>query len=79
MKFAKIGAVLYILWGILHTRAAYDEFLLGATVEPGLVQGKLYQGAWDLLFFALTAIVIAVVFNWKNSRLGPTVPLDFTS
>ena len=38
--------------------------------EPGLVQGKINQGAWDLLFFALFAIVIAVLYNWKNDPLG---------
>jgi len=35
-----------------------------------LVQGKINQGAWDLLFIALAGISIAVTFNWKNSRLG---------
>lgn len=49
MRFAKIGAGLYVLWGLLHVGAAYDEFILGAE-QSGLVQGKLYQGAWNLLF-----------------------------
>jgi len=34
------------------------------------VQGKLYQGAWNFLFFALVSIVIAIKYNWHNSRLG---------
>jgi hypothetical protein len=69
MQFAKTGSGLYVLWGLLHVAAAYDEFILGAG-QSGLVQGKLYQGAWNLLFFALAAIVIAVKYNWYNSRLG---------
>ena len=69
MKFAKIGAGLYVLWGLLHAAAAYDEFILGAG-QSGLVQGKLYQGAWNLLFFALASIVIAIKYNWHNGRLG---------
>ena len=69
MRFAKIGSGLYVLWGLLHVAAAYDEFILGAG-QSGLVQGKLYQGAWNLLFFALVSIVIAVKYNWYNSRLG---------
>lgn len=67
---ARLGSVAYVLWGILHLGAAGDEFALGASVGPGLVQGKLYQGAWNLLFFALACILIAVFFNWRNSRLG---------
>jgi hypothetical protein len=70
MTFAKIGATSYIIWGLLHIGAALDEFRLGSTLEPGLVQGKINQGAWDLLFFALFAIVVAVKYNWKNESLG---------
>jgi len=70
MTFAKLGAISYIIWGILHIGAALDEFRLGSGLEPGLVQGKINQGAWDLLFFALFAIVVAVKYNWKNEALG---------
>jgi hypothetical protein len=70
MKFAKIGSVLYVLWGMLHLVAAYQEFLLGASLDPGPVKGKINQGAWDLLFIASASIVIAVIYNWKNEALG---------
>lgn len=70
MRWARVGAAVYILWGLLHLGAAYEEFVLGASVEAGLVQGKLYQGAWNLLFFALASIFIAVILNWNNSVLG---------
>ncbi len=70
MKFAKIGAVLYIIWALLHLVAAYQEFALGATLEPGLVRGKINQEAWDLVFFALFGIVVAIKYNWKNDSLG---------
>jgi len=70
MTFAKIGAGSYIIWGLLHIAAAVDEFTLGKGLERGLVQGKINQGAWDLLFFALFAIVVAVNYNWKNDSLG---------
>ena len=42
MGYAKIGSGLYVLWGLLHTAAAYDEFMLGASLEPGLMQGKIF-------------------------------------
>jgi hypothetical protein len=70
MRRAKVGAVVYVMWGLLHLGAALEEFSLGTSVGPGLVQGKLNQGAWNLLFCALASIFIAVRFNRHNSRLG---------
>ena len=79
MIFAKIGSGLYIVWGLLHLVAAYDEFQLGASLERGLVQGKINQGAWDLLMFALASILVAILFNWKNNRLGYLLNLIIVS
>ena len=70
MIFAKIGAVLYMLWGILHVFAAYKVVILALTLEQGMVQGRLYQDAWNLLFFALFGIVVGILYNWKNSKIG---------
>ena len=70
MIFARIGSMLYVLWGILHIVAAYKVFALAQTVEQGMIQGRLYQDAWNLLFFALFGIVVAVLYNWKNSKNG---------
>ena len=66
----KIGAVLYLLWGVLHIKAAIATYQLGATLEPGLVQGRVYQDAWNLVFFAIAVSLIAIILNWRNSRLG---------
>lgn len=79
MVFAKIGSVSYIIWGLLHIVAAVQGFQLGASLEPGLVQGKINQGAWDLLFTALAAISISIIYNWKNSVLGYWVNLLLVS
>ena len=79
MNFAKIGAVLYVLWGLLHIKAAFDGFSLGASIDPGLISGKLNQGAWDLLFFALASITIAIIFNWKNDIKGYWINLILVS
>ena len=35
-----------------------------------MLQGRIYQDAFYLLFFALFGIVVAVKFNWKNNKLG---------
>jgi hypothetical protein len=68
--WAKAGAVVYVLWGVLHLKAAQMAYAMAQTVEAGAVQGRLEQNAWNLLFFAVAGIVIAVWMNWKNSKLG---------
>ncbi len=68
--FARLGAVTYVLWGLLHLEAARKVYLLGKSLEPGIVQGRIYQDAWNLLFFALFGIIVAIFLNWQNSRLG---------
>ena len=68
--FAKVGAVAYVMWGILHIQAARLVFLLGDSLDPGMVQGRIYQDAFSLLFFAIFGIAVAGWLNWRNSRLG---------
>jgi len=68
--FAKLGAIAYVLWGLLHIQAARMVYLLGDTLEPGMLQGRIYQDAFNLLFFALFGMIVAVIYNWNNSRLG---------
>jgi len=67
---AKTGALVYLLWGLLHIVAAIKVFQLGETLEPSMVQARIFQNAWNLLFFALFGSVVAIFLNWKNSRLG---------
>ena len=66
----QIGAVLYVLWGLLHLFAAFQVFKLGSSQERGMVQGRIYQNAWNLAYFAIFVTVIAVAYNWKNSSSG---------
>lgn len=70
MIFARIGAVLYLLWGLLHIFAAFKVYSFGQTLEQGMLQGRIFQGAWNLLFFAVFGIVVAMLYNWKNSQMG---------
>jgi len=67
---AKLGAIAYVLWGLLHIQAARMVYTLGDSLEAGMVQGRIYQDAYNLLFFALFGIVVAVWLNWKNSKPG---------
>ena len=70
MLLARIGAVLYLLWGLLHIVAAFKVYSLGHTLEQGMLQGRIYQDAWNLLFFALFGTAVAVLYNWNNNRMG---------
>jgi hypothetical protein len=79
MRYARIGAICYTIWGLLHLDAAYEQFALATTLQGGLVQGKINQGAWDLLFFAMFAIAVALVHNWHNSEIGYALNLIVVS
>ena len=67
---AKAGAIAYVAWGLVHIQAARMVYLLGDSLDSGMVQGRVYQDAFNLLFFALFGIVVAIWLNWKNSRSG---------
>ena len=66
----RLGAISYALWGILHLAAVSDQYKYAQELEIGMTQGRLLQGATYLLVMALTAIVVAVFLNWRNSRTG---------
>jgi hypothetical protein len=70
MILARTGSILYVLWGILHIVAAVKVYTLGQSIEPGMIQGRIFQDAWNLLFFALFGMAVAIKYNWFNSKLG---------
>jgi hypothetical protein len=61
---------MYFIWGLLHIKAALSVYQLGSGLDAGMVQGRVFQDAWSLLFFAILGMWIAIRFNWYNSRLG---------
>jgi hypothetical protein len=66
----RLGAIFYVLWGLLHLYAAYVSYKLGVDEATGFAQGKLFQNAWNLAYISLFGIFVAVVWNWRNSALG---------
>ncbi len=66
----RLGAVCYVLWGILHIYAAYLSYQLALDEPSGFAQGKLLQNAWSLAYISLLCIFVAAVWNWNNSRTG---------
>ena len=67
---SKIGAVFYTIWGSLHLQAAYSVYALGRSLDSSIVQGRVFQDAWNLLFFSIIAISVAATLNWRNSAWG---------
>jgi hypothetical protein len=67
---ASISSIAYVVWGLLHLQAAAAVYRLGASLEPGMLQGRMTQHAWNLLFASLFAIAVAVTLNWRNTREG---------
>src|SRR5262249_61125909 len=67
---SKIGAAFYIIWACLHLLAAYSVYILGRSLHSSMVQGRVFQDAWNLLFFSIVAICVAATLNWRNSFWG---------
>jgi hypothetical protein len=79
MTYARLGAASYFVWGLLHLGAAYSVYQLGLTVPPSEVQGRVFQDAWDLFFFAVTAMAVAAALNRRNHAWGYWINLAVVS
>jgi hypothetical protein len=69
-KLSIAGSICYALWGCLHLQAAYRVYYVGAALEPGMAQGRVFQDSWNLLFFGVTAIGVALALNIRNNAWG---------
>lgn len=70
LLLARVGAVCYVLWGLVHYNAAYGVFKLASSLPPTMAQGRLNQCAFYLVVFATASIVLGIALNWHNSRAG---------
>jgi hypothetical protein len=70
IAFARIGAVFYVVWGLLHCYATYNVYQVGLGVPHGMAQGRLFQDAFYIFALATTGIALAITMNWYNSRAG---------
>jgi hypothetical protein len=67
---AKLGAVLYVCWGLLHFTAAYGVLKLAQNSPGAMAQARLMQTAFYLAAFAAAAIIFAITLNWRNNQFG---------
>lgn len=79
MASHRIGALLYLLWGLLHIYAAYGILALGRDLEEGLVQARLYQDAAFMGVIAVAVSAIALRGNWRNQVLAYWINLALVS
>ena len=70
MIFARLAAIVYVLWGLLHLYSAYGVYTLAQTLDADIVQGRVMQDAWNLVFFALFGAIVGIKMVWHNNRLG---------
>ena len=75
----KIGAVLYVLWGLLHIIAAYRVYGSASGVADPALAARIAQAGWNLGILAIFSLVIAAKFNWRNDRLGYWLNLSVVS
>ena len=75
---AKLGAALYVCWGLLHFTAAYGVYRLAQSSPATMAQGRLMQTAFYLTAFAATAIVLALTLGfWLNGVMVGIADIPF--
>jgi hypothetical protein len=77
--FARVGAVFYGLWGVVHIYAAYDYFKFANSVQPLAASARLNLLAAYLGSAGVATIVIAAKSNWRNQALGYWLNLTIVS
>jgi hypothetical protein len=75
----KIAAIFYVIWGIVHVNAAYGLLRLGRSLDPGMVQARIFQDAWNILAGAIVVIIIGAAMNLRNSTTGFWINLTLVS
>ena len=70
LTLARIGAICYLIWALLHFQAAWSVYTLGQQMPEGMERGRVLQDSWNLLWFSILAIIGAVWFNWRNDVRG---------
>jgi hypothetical protein len=70
LYFARLGAISYIVWALLHFIAALSVYRLGQTMPGTMAQARVFQDAWNLACFSISAIGVALTMNWRNDGYG---------
>ena len=79
LYLARLGAISYIVWALLHFIAALSVYRLGQTMPGTMAQGRVFQDAWNLACFSISAIGVAPTMNWRNDEYGYWINLAIIS
>ena len=79
LYLARLGAISYIVWALLHFIAALSVYRLGQTMPGTMAQGRVFQDAWNLACFSIAAIGVALTMNWRNDGYGYWINLAIIS
>jgi hypothetical protein len=69
LYLARLGAISYIVWALLHFIAALSVYHLGQTMPGTTAQGRVFQDAWNLACFSISAI--GVRRSRSNDAVAP--------
>ena len=64
--FARIGPAFYVLWGLVHYRAAFDVYQFAQSTPLTIEHGRLEQLAFYLVSFATAGVALATL-NWHTA------------
>ena len=69
---AKIGAIFYIMWGILHIYVGIMVLskLLAHGLPIGTDAGRSVMYFWLATIIGVQATLIGIFLNWRNDRAG---------
>jgi hypothetical protein len=79
LYLARLGAISYIVWALLHFIAALSVYHLGRTMPTTMAQGRVLQDAWNLACLSISSIAVALTMNWHNNRGGYWLNLAIVS
>lgn len=76
---AKIGAIAYALWSILHIVLGVTRLNERAANEAlAEAVGRLAQGHWTLIYIGVFGLILSY-FNWQNNRTAYWIALFIIS
>jgi len=79
MIYARIGAIAYGLWSLLHIMLGVERLSARADVDQlAESAGRLAQGHWTLIYLGIFGLILSY-FNWKNAKWAYWVALFIIS
>ncbi len=70
-KLIRTGAIFFIVWGVLHVGAGIEGLIKPPEqAAAGFVAASLMQHSYNIVWFGVVDIVIAVFWIWRLDKAG---------